>query len=87
MKLVLTRTIDPESIILCSVSSFGNIGQMAIDCILATLSSSSSDRKLERIGHGFSEDLYPMTGYEELSSAFGRLLCLPLEGLEQKLNH
>lgn len=79
MKCVLNNSnfISNNSILIASLPSYSNIGQMAIDCIISTL---ANENKIERIGHFYSSSLYPMTGYEEFSINWKKIICLPIEG-------
>lgn len=81
---ILTISIDSNSILIASVPSYGNIGQMTLDCIISTL---ANQNKIERIGHCYSSYLYPMTGYEEFSSSWNKVLCLPIEGIYFRFNY
>ena len=77
LKSILTNSINLNSILIASLPSYGNIGQMTLDCIISTL---ANQNKIERIGNCFSSCLYPMTGYEDFSSNWKNILCLPIEG-------
>lgn len=66
-----------EAILVCSLPSFGNIGQMALDCLLSTL---ASQNLLEHVGYATSKYLYPMCGYEQFILQEKKRLCLPIEG-------
>lgn len=55
----------------------GNLGQMAMDCLLSTLAQTS---RVEQLGVLQSEWIQPITGYEEFSNTWGKTLVMPVEG-------
>lgn len=67
-----------QTILICSLPSFGNIGQMALDCLLSSL---ASQNLLEHVGYATSKYLYPMCGYDQLIPQEKKRLCLPIEGI------
>jgi hypothetical protein len=72
--------LHSNPIILCSLPSYGNLGQMAIDCLISTYSSMN---QLQHVGYGLaSKFLYPCCGYDSFSNnpAEKPRLCLPIEG-------
>lgn len=73
------ENIPEQSVVLMGIPSKGNIGQLAIDCIISTLLSM---KKLHKLGYLESEFLIPMTGYESMiehTSNNMLNLCMPLE--------
>lgn len=59
---------------------------MAVDCLLSSLaqdggaSSAGPAIKLVQLGVLQSDHVSAVAGYEELSAAWGRTLCMPMEG-------
>mmetsp|Transcript_26719 Transcript_26719/g.25583 ORF Transcript_26719/g.25583 Transcript_26719/m.25583 type:complete len:333 (-) Transcript_26719:119-1117(-) len=70
-----TFQFPPLATFICSVPSFGNVGQLATDVILSTLHSKGL---LERIGFIESEHTLPFTGYDSFA-ADQEFLCMPIE--------
>ena len=66
-----------------SFPSHGNVGQLAVDVIIATLAHRGG---VERIGNIDSELVIPMTGWDEFSPAWGKSLCMPIEGIFYSMN-
>ena len=56
-----TYKFPPNATFICSVPSWGNVGQMAVDVCLATL---HEKKLLERIGSIESSYILPMDGYD-----------------------
>jgi hypothetical protein len=66
--------------IILHTHSPGNLGQMAVDCLVSTLAQASSEHQVESLGLLQSEWVSAITGYEEFSDAWGRSLVMPVEG-------
>lgn len=73
--------------ILLSIPSAGDVGAMAVDCILATLSAISKslaplgDALVKREFTGDSDCLVPLCGFESYDGVLGESICMPIEGL------
>lgn len=80
MRFILrdSSTISPSSIFISSLPTFGSVGQIAIDGLIANLSISD---KLYKLGIIECDNVIPMTGYEEFCRQWGRSLCMPIEGI------
>jgi len=63
--------------------SIGNVGQLAVDCLLCTLNQA---KILRYAGCLESQYILPMTGYEKLGSRDQPRLCMPIEVYEV-VNH
>jgi hypothetical protein len=72
-----TFKFPPDATFICSVPSWGNVGQMACDVLLATLQSKGL---LERIGTIESHHVLPMVGYDSWGDGAPQHLCVPIEG-------
>ena len=68
----------PDSLWLLSLPSEGNVGQLAVDVILATLFSHG--RCVERVGVIETDLVLPISGYDSLAPKAQRQLCMPVEG-------
>jgi len=76
-------SIPFNSHILLGVPSFGKIGQLAIDCVIATLSRNS---KIVRIGFCDSDFLLPMIGFDSFAIGLPNQLCHPIEVFQESDN-
>ena len=56
--------------------SVGNVGQLCVDVLLATL---AAGKALKRVGTIETSILFPVSGYEDLGDSEGPFLCSPLE--------
>lgn len=72
-----TFKFPPNATFICSVPSWGTVGQMACDVLLATLHSKGL---LERIGTIESHHVLPMAGYDSWGADAPQHLCVPIEG-------
>ena len=84
MRFVLNngKAIPESPSILCSFPSHGNVGQLAIDVVIATLAKKDL---LEKIGYIETFLVAPMTGYDQFAPSWGKSLCMPIEGLSLAL--
>eukprot|EP00600_Ochromonadales_sp_CCMP1393_P006424 CAMPEP_0174970166 /NCGR_PEP_ID=MMETSP0004_2-20121128/9214_1 /TAXON_ID=420556 /ORGANISM="Ochromonas sp., Strain CCMP1393" /LENGTH=90 /DNA_ID=CAMNT_0016219831 /DNA_START=71 /DNA_END=340 /DNA_ORIENTATION=- len=63
-----------------ALPSTGNVGQIAMDSIIATLSSSGTS--LRRVGNIETDLVMPMVGFEVFAEGEPKIqeLCMPIEG-------
>eukprot|EP01038_Epipyxis_sp_PR26KG_P011356 gene11356-15228_t len=70
-----------QSTFILSFPSHGNVGQLAVDIILSSTKffDSFPGLQIKKIGYGYSENVLPISGYDQLFDGGDISLCTPLE--------